>query len=251
MKLLKKKILLLSLPIGVVAVITLGIVLVNISTKINDEQRSDVSQLGYEILGKGGGPVSKEMVGDIQSQISFVFGDNLAIEDIPISYGGIPILPDKYRSEMIEKMIKPVDHAPEYTVTTKNSEWQVYDVSKKDFVEFYQQYSIGQYYKNGVRLFLVNEKDKKFITLAHDIFPDNEKQFLEILATAYEQSPYYKNYPLLEIPVLQQMDNFGFNTQFTFSSLYSSYKSVIKDARAFFENNRWEVDYFSSSTYYN
>lgn len=138
MKLLKKKILLLSLPIGVVAVITLGIVLVNISTKINDEQRSDVSQLGYEILGKGGGPVSKEMVGDIQSQISFVFGDNLAIEDIPISYGGIPILPDKYRSEMIEKMIKPVDHAPEYTVTTKNSEWQVYDVSKKDFVELYQ-----------------------------------------------------------------------------------------------------------------
>lgn len=250
-KIFRNKWILLAFLLSPIILAVMLLLILSLRNKVGliDDQNLSVKQIGYEILNNtGGSRTSRELIENIRNQITREFGDVVDESQIPISYGGIPILPDKYREMLIDKMARVSNYEEVYSIKSKG-EWKVYNVEGTDFREFYRSYSDSPNYKSNVKLFLVDKYNKKFISIISRVNPEDELNFLETLIKIYESSEFYQFYPHLLTLNLEPNKEFGFELQFTFDSLYSHYKSVIREGRAFHINRKWEIDYEGSKSY--
>lgn len=185
---------------------------------------------------------------DIRSQMDII-DENKSIRGdikIPISYS-FPMLPDEYVELLKEKLIEPQEYIAMYEL---NDKWKVYDYSNGKFLEIYTSLITNPLYKqDGVRLFLVNELDRRFISIYKDILFENEESFLAELVKLWESSEYYQSNELLQLFSLQER-KFGYDIQYRFSDLRNTtYFRTVVDGTAFVERGTWFMDYIGSPTY--
>jgi len=235
----------------IVAIVFIGLIFLTKQLTNQSSSFENKNQTGYEIFNNsdiGGVGNSVEISSEILQQIETLFGDKLLVSDLPVSYG-LPIFPDSYREELLERMGKTSGYKSK-EIKGNIANWIVYDVNNTDFKEFYLQSSVSPYYKNGIRLFAVNKIDRKFIAISQKVLPEEEDLYLKEIINIFEKSEFYRDYPLMQVDTLELHKNFGYYTQFTFHSLYNTFRSKVIVGRAFNVSGGWLVNYEGTQTYY-
>ncbi len=211
-------------------------------TKVSNSNDSTIENISTGTGGDEGDELELQ-----QKFIEFISGSNIERDDIPIK-NTITVLPDEVRSKLIEKLLVPQNYSKYSVVDYSNKEWVTYEFEQDNFIEIYDNNFLTKYYKGSTRLFLINEKEKRFIRISKDVVVKNESSFLKSIIKIFENSKYYRDYPLLDIVYLQKTP-FGYETQLNFYTLYSKYDRQTIDGRAFENLENWDIDYATSDTY--